>query len=200
MLDRVDSGLDREPQPGPTERVAHHFPSERVRLVDQDAHLVARERGIGRPVSRSRAGSARRGALDGVRPGADHRPHDRSHLVHAVRDAVGQVGIGGNPAAVSRWADRIADAAGRRDDLQAERQSRARDHAFLDRELEACVEAAGVPHGGVPHRERLLEHARSAQVCRTGRLVESPSFRERVAVGGEVIVCVDEPWQQRETR
>ena len=88
VLDRVDAGLDRDVEPAPAERVAHHAAVERVRLVDQRAHLVEVEGGVARAVPGARAGAAGGRAFDDVGAGPHHLAHDIAHIGEAVDDAV----------------------------------------------------------------------------------------------------------------
>ena len=90
MVDRIDAGLDRDPQAAAAERVTNHPAVERVRLLDQGLHLVEVEGAVMRPMPRPRAGAAGRGAFDHVGPGAHDPPHHRPDIGEAVDDAVGQ--------------------------------------------------------------------------------------------------------------
>src|SRR5690349_9760694 len=196
VLDRVDARGQRGAEPGAAERVTHHPTAERAGLGHERLHLREREGGVKGPVARARAGAPGGRGLDHVGAGSRHRAHHVAHRVRPVGHAGRQQRVVGAAAVVARRAHPVADAAGRRDDLQRQHQPRPRDQPLLDGQLESRVEPARVAHGGVAHRERLREHARGAQVGGAGRLVQAEPRGEAVAVGGEMIVGVDQARNQ----
>src|SRR2546425_4789921 len=103
-------------------------------------------RSVLRAVTGPRAGAAGRGALDHVRAGADHRPDRRPHALDALGDAWGKARILKEWRRMAGRADAVADPADRRDDPERQDQARPRDQPLVDRETEARVEPAGVPH------------------------------------------------------
>jgi len=96
---------------------------------------------------------------------------------------------------VARGAHAVTDAADGRDDRDRGEQARPGDEALVDGRTEARVEPAGVTDRRVPGAQRLLDHARGAQVARAAGLVQLPAAGELVAVEGKVVVAVDEPRQ-----
>src|SRR5215470_8937998 len=197
VLDGIDAGLEGDAQAPSTEGVAHDLAPQRMRLVDQGAHLVQVEGAVLRPVAGARAGAARGGALDDVGARPNHGAHDRPRLLDAIGDAVGQRGIGRHDALVTRRADAVTNAADGRHDGHGGEQPRPADQALLDGDPEPGVETARVSHGGVAHAEGALDGARGPQTAGAGRLVETPAVREVVAVEGEMVVTVDEARQHR---
>ena len=198
VLDGVHAGLQRHAQAGAAEGMAHHLAALRVRLVTERAHLVERERRILGPVAGARGGAAGGRALDDVGARADHRAHNAAHVLDAGGHAARQRGIARDQAGlVPRRTDAIADAADGRDDRHRRQQARADDEALVDRRLEAGVETAGIADGRVARPQRLLDHARGAQVARAALLVELPACGQLVAVERQVVVAVDEARQDR---
>lgn len=177
--------------------MAHHPPSEGVRLRHQRLHLGQPERGVQRAVAGARAGTACRRGLDDVRARAHHRAHHVANPVRPVAHAQGQQGVVDGAAGVPRRAHPIADPARGRDDLDAQHQPRARDQVLLDGDLEAGIEPAAVADRRVAHGQGLREDPGRAQVRGAGRLVEAQARGQAVAVGGHVVVGVNEPGNER---
>src|SRR5499427_5749368 len=162
VLDGIDAGLEGDAQAAPTEGVAHDLASERVRLVDEGAHLVQVEGAVLRPVAGARARPARGGTLDDVGARPDHGANDRPRFLHAIGDPVGQRGIRRHHALVAGRAHAVADATDGRHDGHCGEEPRPADQPLLHRDPEPRVEPARVTQGGVAHAEGALDGPRRA--------------------------------------
>ena len=196
MLDGIHTDLDSHSQALSTKCVTHNTPPSLVSLIHQCLKFIPLEENVLWSQTGCRARPTGRCRLYHVRTCAHHLAHFGAHTHGPVRHAPWQAGVFTCGRPVSQRTDPVAHSAGWRDESKSNLKPRSRHQAFIHSQTESRIQPARVPYRGVTSLQGLVQYRSNSKMARAARLRDTPTTRNLVAEGRQMVMRVDQSRHQ----